>query len=235
MKHIFLTIFFSLISISAFSVQKEQGVPFNGKIVDLLGNPVRRARIYVDAHYYAISDRKGRFGLTDVKETDTIKVKYQKNVYYIPVAGRKSISIKIADQLDKSSVIEAQEDNDLVSIGYGYVKRRESLDVSNGIPGEVIRRTNAINVLEALRGLVPGLTFRNSGGNTRVIIRGLGTISDETDPLFLVDGVEVENLNGVSIFDVDHVEVLKDGSMYGARGANGVILVRTIGTSKSVF
>lgn len=236
MKRFLLTIV-SLIFVTGIFAQKNQnqGVPFNGKITDFMGNPAKRARIYIDKNYISTSDSKGRFGLTDVKDTDTLKVEYQKKVYYIPVEGRKSIVIKVGDQMDKYAKFEAEEDQDLVSIGYGYVKRREALDVSNGIPGDVIRRTNADNVLEALRGLVPGLTVTSINGQTRAYIRGIGSNSDNTDPLYLVDGIEMPNLNSVPVDNIESVEVIKDGSMYGVRGANGVILVRTIGNSVNRF
>lgn len=229
MKRILLTLIIFFICGSALFAQKNQGVPFNGMLSDFLGNPVKKAKIYVDKNYISQSDKKGRFGLTDVKPTDTLKIVYQKKIYYIPVDGKKSIKIKLADQLDKYAKFEAEEDQDLVGVGFGYVKRRESLDISNGISGDVIRRTNATNVLEALIGLVPGMSFYNINGQTRVTIRGLSTNSDKTDPLFLVDNVEVDNLNSISIESVENVEVLKDGSMYGAKGANGVIIVRTRG------
>ena len=108
-------------------------------------------------------------------------------------------------------------------IGYGFVKRRESCSATTGIPGEVLVRTGRTNVLEAMQGLVPGLTVSNG----RAIIRGIATINSVTDPLYIVDGVEVQSLSFVSVYDVDRVEVLKDANIYGAKGANGAILVTT--------
>lgn len=224
-----LLILISFVCVSAVYAQKNQGVPFNGKITDFMGNPAKRAKIYVDKNYYAESDKKGRFGLTDVKDTDTLKVVYQKKTYYIPVEGRKSIVIKVGDQMDKDARFEAEEDQNLVSVGFGYVKRRESLDVSNGIPGDIIRRKNSSHILEALSGLVPGMTVANVNGEYKAYIRGISTNSSNTDPLFIVDGIEMPNLNGVQTQNVESVEVLKDGSMYGVKGGNGVIIVRTIG------
>ncbi|MCQ2202332.1 MAG: TonB-dependent receptor plug domain-containing protein [Bacteroidales bacterium] len=228
MNKIFLSAIMLFVGISSVGAQNAEGVPFNGVISDFVGNAAKRAKVSVNDYYYTMTDRQGRFGLTDVKDTDTLKIKYQKSVYYIPVAGRKSIRIKLADQLDKSAMFEAAEDQELVDYGYGFVKRRESLNISNGIPGEVLRRRNTTNILDALSGMVPGLNLQNKSGKTKALIRGVGTIG-KTDPLFIVDGVEVESLDYISVYDVERVEVLKDGSMYGVRGANGVIIVRTIG------
>ncbi|MCQ2200636.1 MAG: TonB-dependent receptor plug domain-containing protein [Bacteroidales bacterium] len=225
----------SLLSVcGSIYAQKENSVPFNGKVCDFIGNPLKRARIYIDKNYVSVSDSKGRFGLTDVKDTDTLKILYKKKIYYIPVEGRKSLIIRL-DHIDNTAKYEAEEDQELVSVGFGYVKRRESLDVSNGISGDVLRRTNATNVLDALRGLVPGLNITTVNGQTKAYIRGIGSNSNQTDPLFLVDGMEVPSLTNISVYNVESVEVLKDGSMYGARGANGVIMVRTIGNKANNF
>ena len=82
-------------------------------------------------------------------------------------------------------------------------------------------RTGRTNILDALQGLVPGLTVSNG----RAVIRGIGTINSSSDPLFILDGVEVPSLSFVNLNDVERVEVQKDGSIYGVKGANGVILV----------
>lgn len=230
MNKIFLSAILFILCLTGIRAQDGAGVPFNGVISDFMGNPAKRAKVSVNDYFYTRTDRKGRFGLTDVKDTDTLTIRYQKTVYIIPVAGKKSIRIKLADQLDKSAVLVAAEDQELANYGYGFVRRRESLNVSNGIPGDVLRRRNTTNILDALSGLVPGLNLQNKNGKTSAIIRGAGTIG-KTDPLFIVDGVEVETLDNISVYDVDNVEVLKDGSMYGVRGANGVIIVRTIGSN----
>lgn len=227
MNKYFISAILFFFCVSGVCAQNNEKVPFNGIVNDFLGNPAKGARVSVDKYSFAKTDRKGRFGLTNVKDTDTLTIKYQKSVYYIPVDGRKSIKIKLLDQLDKTAMYEAAEDMELVNYGYGFVKRRESLAVSNGILGEVLRRINPNNLLDALSSLVPGLNIRNSNGQPKALIRGAGTIG-KTDPLFIVDGVEVESLSNISVYDVDRVEVLKDGSMYGVRGANGVIIVSTI-------
>ena len=68
--------------------------------------------------------------------------------------------------------------------------------------------------------------------DNRIIIRGIGTNSDATDPLILVDGVEMSDLSGINPADVKSVDVIKDGSsaIYGMQGANGVIIIKTVGS-----
>jgi TonB-dependent SusC/RagA subfamily outer membrane receptor len=215
--------FFLILGVLAFvsvSAQKQDGVPFNCIVENAFGQPLKGAKVWVvSPNYFATSDKMGKFGLTNVMPTDTIHVKFKKRVYDVPVDSKKSIRVRIADELK----IEAQEDEELVNIGYGFVKRRESCSATTGIPGEVLVRTGRTNVLEAMQGLVPGLTVSNG----RAIIRGIATINSVTDPLYIVDGVEVQSLSFVSVYDVDRVDVLKDANIYGAKGANGAILVTT--------
>ncbi|MBP5681570.1 MAG: TonB-dependent receptor plug domain-containing protein [Bacteroidales bacterium] len=207
------------------SAQQDSIVPFNGIVTDLTGAPLRGVKVYVvDANYAAKSDRKGRFGLSNVRADDTLHVLYKKTMYDIPVAGRKAIRIRLADQ----KATQVEEDLKLVDIGYGFVSRRESLTPSSGISGDMLRRTGKYNLLEALVGLVPGLLIQPSlipGGESNVHIRGISSITQSTTPLFLVDGMEVNSLDFVDVNTVESVEVLKDGSIYGVKGGNGVISV----------
>lgn len=225
MKHILLTTLLLLTGCTtALYAQREEGVPFNGLITDVTGQPLKGASVYVHKGMTARSDKKGRFGLTNVLPTDTLHVRYRKTNYVIPVDGRRSIRIHLGDQLDYN------EDEELVNWGYGYVKRRESLDVSSGISGEALRQSGYTNLMQALQGKVPGLNITRSsqlGAEPSVNIRGLNSLTLPSTPLYIVDGVEVSSLDYLSVYDVEHVEVLKDASIYGSKGANGAILVTT--------
>ncbi|MBQ0057567.1 MAG: TonB-dependent receptor plug domain-containing protein [Bacteroidales bacterium] len=206
---------------------KTNVVPFNGMVTDIVGQPLKGVKVYsVDKNFVAKTDKQGRFGLSNVSPTDTIHVLYKGEHYDIPVAGRKSLRIRLGDQVLKS----ADEDVEMADLGYGFVKRREVIQATNGISGEVLRRTGRTNVLDALQGLVPGLTVRNNsefGNNATVSMRGVNSINSPITPLFFVDGVEVSSLDFVNIYDVESVEVMKEASIYGSRGANGAILVKT--------
>ena len=216
-------LFFFILSVFACVVvfaQKQKSVPFNGVVADILGQPLKGARVWVvSPDYYTTTDKNGKFGLTNVRQTDTLHVKYKKQLYLIPIDTMKSVIVRLADELK----FEAQQDDELVNFGYGFVKRRESCSSTSGISGEMLVRTGRTDILDALNGLVPGLSVVNG----KAIIRGLATINGSPDPLMLVDGVEVESLSYVNVYDVDRVEVLKDANIYGAKGANGVILVTT--------
>ena len=219
MKKLFFIIL-SIFACVAVFAQKQKDVPFNGVVADILGQPLKGARVWVvNPDYYTTTDKKGRFGLTNVRTTDTLHVKYKKQLYLIPVDTMKSVRVRLADELK----YEVRQDEELVNFGYGFVKRRESCNSSSGISGEVLVRTGRTDILEALQGLVAGYTLVNG----KPVIRGIGTISSATEPIYLVDGFEVASFSFVNVYDVDRVEVLKDANMYGVKGGNGAILVTT--------
>lgn len=206
--------------LAGFVVSALAEVPFNGLLLDREMKPKKGVKIYVkDPKRYATTDRKGRFGLIDVQPDDTLTlVLSKKELVRIPVEGRRGIRIVLAGDGTK-----AENDEEIANTGYGYVKRREFSGVSSGISGDRLRATGARDVLNALKGLVPGLVINNGS----VSIRGQHTLLSSNEPLFLVDGVVVHSFDFLSIYDVDHVEVIKDASQYGSRGANGAILVTT--------
>ena len=87
------------------------------------------------------------------------------------------------------------------------------------------------DIFEYIRGKVPGVQVGQAGPGSMpsIIIRGIGTNSDQTQPLFIVDGVQTDNISTINPNDVDSIDIIKDGtaSIYGMQGANGVIIVTT--------
>lgn len=219
-----LTLAGLLLPMNAFA--QDEDIPFNGLILDRNLHPVKNAKIYVgNPKVYTRSDKQGRFGLTNVLPLDTLTVELKKQPkILIPVDGRKSIKIVLAGD---GETPHAEYDEEIANTGYGYVKRREYTGVSSGISGSRLRATGARDILGALKGLVPGLNITGSAGNYSVDIRGQKSIMLSNEPLYIVDGVQINSIDHISLYDVDHVEVLKDASQYGSRGANGAILVTT--------
>lgn len=116
-----------------------------------------------------------------------------------------------------------------VNVGYGRMKRRNlTTSVSKvEIQDDVIGSYS--NIGEYLMGRVPGLQVTKTGSEYKYTIRGINSINSPTDPLFIVDGVEIIDINHLNPRDIKSVEVLKDASasIYGTRGACGVILITT--------
>ena len=112
-----------------------------------------------------------------------------------------------------------------IQIGYGTVTEEERTTAVGRLKMNEVESRSYSNMYEYLAGRVPGVQVY---GN-KIIVRGISTNSTNTDPLILVDGVAVPNLDSINPADVERVDVIKDGStsIYGISGANGVILVTT--------
>ena len=87
------------------------------------------------------------------------------------------------------------------------------------------------NLIELLRGRIPGLQIQEMNGTSKASIRGVSSMSLNTEPLFIIGGTQYDSLesanNAISIDNIREVEVKKDGSEYGMKGANGIIIIRT--------
>lgn len=104
--------------------------------------------------------------------------------------------------------------------------------------GSVLHAQKYSDIFQMIRGRVPGVTVGPSEGGSMpsIIIRGIGTNSSATQPIFIVDGVQTENIAGIDPDNVDSIEVLKDAgstAIYGMQGANGVIIITTVGAAQA--
>lgn len=128
---------------------------------------------------------------------------------------------------DSLRMIEFNDDS--VNVGYGYVKRK---NLTTSVSRVQVRQEDIISYVdigEYLQGRVPGLSVQKVGSSYKYTIRGINSINASTDPLFVVDGATVTDISFLNPRDVKSVEVLKDASasIYGTRGACGVILITT--------
>lgn len=124
--------------------------------------------------------------------------------------------------------------DEVVVVGYGTQKSALVTGATSNVDGDEIQALNPGTPMEALQGVVAGVNVtRNSGApgaGTRITIRGLGTIGN-SNPLYIVDGVAVGNIDYLNPSDIQSINVLKDAAsaaIYGSRAANGVVLVTTV-------
>ncbi|MBO7343893.1 MAG: TonB-dependent receptor plug domain-containing protein [Alistipes sp.] len=196
--------------------QSTKDIPFNGLIITEEGYAVQKMKVQVKGRSrHAVSDKQGRFGLTNVPGDAVLVFSYKKINFELPVNGRRSMRVILVD----GSVKGVEESQELIDTGYSHVKRREQTSNSGVITGEELRSLGQMDLQEALLGLVPGLQLMNG----ELTLRGSTSINASSRPLIFVDGMETTTLSTVSINEVESVSVSRDGSMYGARGANGVI------------
>lgn len=137
--------------------------------------------------------------------------------------------LKKQERALKDSLMNAMEGNpsDSLNMGYGYSKKDKNTSSVSRV-GKTRQVATYDNIADYIQATVPGVTVQK-GSTTRFVIRGVGTNSGMSDPLLLVDGVEVDSFDNILPSQVDYVDVIKDGSasIYGARGANGVIMITT--------
>ena len=149
--------------------------------------------------------------------------------------GMITKTILVGDKMTLNISMEESVEglNEVVVVGYGTQKRALVTGASVNVKGEAIEKLNTATPIEALQGVTPGVNItRNNGApgaGTKVTIRGLGTIGN-SNPLYIVDGVAVGNIDYLGASDIESIDVLKDAAssaIYGSRAANGVILVTT--------
>jgi len=148
---------------------------------------------------------------------------------------RKEISVGTSGTADARLTTEAQALNEVQVVGYGVQKKSQVTGAISSVNEQALRDVPVANVGQALQGRAAGVTISStssSPGQSPVIrIRGNRSFAGSNDPLLVVDGVPYDgNLNDLNPDDLTSVEVLKDASstaIYGARGANGVILITT--------
>ena len=193
--------------------------PFNGLITRLDGSGVKANIVVKDIDKRTRSDSKGRFGLTDLKGDETLYIIIKRDTTIVELQGHKSIHIVLADAGD---VVSNDESEELMNYGFGYVKRRESIDYSSGISGDRLRATGTSDLRKAIMMCYPGLKYING----ELCLMTQNSINGSSAVLILCDGVE-SNLDYINIHDVKSVEIIKGSNMYGFRGVNGVVLIKT--------
>ena len=194
--------------------------PFNGAITRIDGTGIKAMVRVVGSNKTTRADGKGRFGLTNIERNDTLQFIYKRDTLVVPLEGRRSIEVV---WLEEGITYRAEESKELMNYGFGYVKRRESVDYSSGISGDRLRATGCSNLKDAIMICYPGLRYIN--GELCLITQN--SINSSSAPLILCDGMETR-LELINLHDVKSVEIIKGSNMYGFRGVNGVILITTM-------
>lgn len=214
-----ILLFISLLILPFVSFSQE----IKGNVVDDQGNPLIGVTIHASqSDKYTTTDFDGNFALEAKQGEDVV----------FTFIGFETLTMKAAQNMQavlKESVTQLE---DVVMIGYGTAKKRDLTGSIVSIKGEEVADKPNNNVLNSLQGKVAGLQVVNSGQpGSEPDVRIRGTISlYQTKPLYVVDGIFTDNIDFINPSDIASLEVLKDPSslsVFGARGANGVILVTT--------
>ena len=197
-----------------------------GTVSDEAGEPVIGAAVQVQGTRTGdVTDLNGKFSV-EASSDATLIISYLGFVTEtVRVNGRNNIQVTLKEDVESL--------NDVVVIGYGTQKKKLVTGATIQVKGEEIAMQNTTNALGALASSTPGVQITQSstqpGKGFKVFIRGIGTIGD-SQPLYVIDGVAGGDLSGINPADIESIDILKDAAsaaIYGARAANGVILVTT--------
>ncbi len=225
------------------SQQAKQGY-ITGRITDINGEPLPGAYVKVkeESTAGASSDADGnyRVRINDFSSPRTLVVSYVgMQDQEINVGNRQVIDIVLREEYNKLEQI--------VVVGYGTIRKKDIAGSVQNVTSDQIAETNNPTFEKALQGRVSGVQITSNsglpGGEFSINIRGRGSINAGTQPLYIIDGVQMTNggqstsvlqsanvMGGINPSDIESITVLKDGasaSIYGAQAANGVVIITT--------
>lgn len=205
----------------------QQTSTINGKVTDANGEAIIGASVTVKGTTSngTITDLDGKFDL-DAPANATLVISYVGyKTIEIPVNGKKTLTITLKEDTEML--------DEVVVVGYGTQKKATLTGSVSSVGGDDIKKMSPVNITNTLAGKTAGVIANTRTGepgedNADILIRGKGTLGS-TSPLIVVDGVADRSFGRLNPDDIESISVLKDASaaIYGARAANGVIVVTT--------
>ena len=219
---LFFSFFFSMYVVG-------QNRDITGIIKDENGLPLAGASVRLNGSTLGIStDADGTFRLT-IPEGNNHSLT-------VDLIGYKSktISIGASSMIDVVLMTdEALELDEVVAVGYGSVRKRDLTGSVGSVGGKQLQERGTTSAMEALQGTVPGVDINSTstrpGRGFNILIRGQNSMN-KGNPLYIVDGIAIDNIDFLNPADIQNIDVLKDASstaIYGSRGSNGVVIVTT--------
>lgn len=204
-----------------------QTTTIEGKITDATGMSLPGVNINEKGTKNGTStDFEGSFKINVSNSKATLIISYLGfQTQEVSVAGKSKVNVTLAEQSNSL--------NEVVVVGYGSVKKTDLTGSVSTISAATITERNTTSPLEAIQGSTPGVQISSASGRAgdgfKVVIRGNNSLVGSS-PLYIVDGVPVDNIDFLNPQDISRMDVLKDASsaaIYGSRGASGVIIVTT--------
>lgn len=205
-----------------------QQMTISGQVKDAQGDPVTGANVALKGTSTGtITDLDGRFSMAGIEPGATLEISFIGYLsQFVKVSGNTPLVIVLAE--------DNQALDEVVVIGYGVQKKSVVTASIARVSADDLSSTAPVRVDNALKGLASGVQVTTTNGQpgaaAKIRIRGTGTIN-KSDPLYIVDGMAIDGgIDYLNPNDIASIEVLKDaasGAVYGARAANGVVLVTT--------
>lgn len=217
-----LLIFSCFLALTSFAQQKN----LSGKVVGEDGAPIPGVTVVVKGTTSGtITDMDGKFSFNAPATSKILSISY---------IGMKTQEFEIGNQsvFNVTLVSETIGVDEVVVVGYGTRKKEEITGSISTVSDKQMKISTAPSVVSRMQGQVSGVTVTSGntpGSDATIRIHGIGTVNN-SDPLYVIDGVPVGPGNNINPNDVESISVLKDASsaaIYGSRGANGVILITT--------
>ena len=210
-----------LISSAAFAQQTK----VTGKVVDEQNEPVVGATVQVEGSTNGTATNvDGQFTL-EVNSGARLRFSY---------VGFKTLTIKAANGMKVTMQEDANTLNEVVTIGYGSVKRKDVTTAVSSVSTKDLEKRPIVSALQGMQGMAAGLQISQANGqpgaSPTIRVRGTTSLNGSNSPLYVVDGVPVDNVDYLSSDDIDNIQILKDASsaaIYGSRAANGVVIINT--------
>jgi len=204
-----------------------QQVAVSGKVTDKDGIPLPGVNVMVEGTGDGtITDLDGKFTITVSQPNVTLVVSFiGYTTQKIALAGSTTVEVRLVEDMQKI--------DEVVVIGYGTVKKSDLTGSVAVVTTKELTRYPSSSAAQALQGLAPGVLVTESGrpgGGATIRVRGVGSINQGSDPIYILDGVQVGSISGILPSDIESMQVLKDASataIYGANGSNGVVIITT--------
>ena len=214
----------------SFQAMQQQPIKISGKVTDSSGSPLPGVTVVVKGTTIgSITDTDGDYMIPNAPEDGVLVFSFVgMRSQEIAISGKKQVNVSMEE--------ETIGIDEVVAVGYGTVKKSDLTGAVSSVTADQIKERSSINVMQSLSGQVAGVQIQQTQGSPgfapTIKIRGTSTITAGTTPLYVIDGIPIENadLSIINPQDVESIEVLKDASsaaIYGSRGANGVVLVTT--------
>ena len=227
LKQTLLTVVLLLASIVAYA----QGGAVSGQVKDPLGEPVIGATVAEAGNpkNATVTDLNGHFTLTLSPRGRQVTVTYV-GMKPQTISARPGSALAVSLQDDDNALSEVE----VVAVGYGVARRRDLTGSISSVGEKTLKHITTTNAASAITGRLAGVNVVTTQGSpdadVKIRVRGGGSITQNNEPLYIVDGFQVSGISDIPPTDIESVDVLKDASstaIYGAKGANGVILVTT--------
>ncbi len=227
-RRVFSTLLAMMLTIAVFA-QKEA---VSGTVVDSQNEPVIGATVMeIGTQNGGVTDIDGHFSLS-AKKGAMLRVTY---------VGFKTLEVKATQNMTLQLVEESNTLNEVVAIGYGSVKRKDVTTSVSTVSTEDLDTRPIVSAVSGMQGKAAGLQITQANGqpgsSPTVRVRGTTSLNGSNNPLYVVDGVPLTDIDYLSADDIESIQVLKDASsaaIYGSRAANGVIIISTKQGQKGV-